>query len=59
MLQWLSMNWQTVLVASVLGSIVAVIIIKMIKDKKAGRSGCGCGCDGCALSDQCKGKITK
>lgn len=32
---------------------VAAVIIKKVKDKKAGKSGCGCGCSGCPSKGQC------
>ncbi len=48
----------TVIVALVLVGIVAAIISKMVKDKKAGKScGCGCGCSGCSgcqMAGSCK-----
>lgn len=30
------------------GGAVAAIVYKKIKDAKAGKSGCGCGCPGCS-----------
>ena len=55
MIMWMLINWQSMLIGSILllGFIVAVR--KMIADKKAGK-GCGCGCEGCALSSQCHGE---
>lgn len=32
---------------------VAAVIIKKIKDAKAGKPGCGCGCAGCSSKDKC------
>ena len=37
----------------VLAAIVSMIVIKMVKDKKAGKSSCGCGCASCALNGKC------
>jgi hypothetical protein len=32
----------------------------MIRDKKAGKSSCGCGCANCAMAGKChSGKVTK
>ena len=44
-----------IIVGGILLVIVALIVVKMIKDKKAGRSSCGCGggCSGCASSSIC------
>ena len=43
----------SVIICTVLAAVVALIIRKMIKDKKQGKSGCGCGCSGCAMKDSC------
>ena len=57
-----------IIVGGILLVIVASIVVKMIRDKKAGRSSCGCGggCSGCAGSiichmdaEQIKKEITK
>lgn len=37
----------TVIVALVLASIVFLIIKKMVKNKKEGKSSCGCNCENC------------
>ena len=50
---WLSSNLGTILVAAVILLIVAAVICKMLKDKKNGRSSCGCGCENCAMSGTC------
>lgn len=44
-----------IIVGGILIVIVASIVVKMIRDKKAGRSSCGCGggCSGCAGSNIC------
>lgn len=55
MLGWLFVNWQSILIGSILLLGVVLIIRKLIRDKKSGK-GCGCGCEGCALSSQCHGK---
>lgn len=31
----------------------AAVVIKKIKDKKAGKSGCGCGCSNCPSKGKC------
>ena len=47
MLNWFALNWGTIVVCVVLAAIVAGIIIKMRKDKKAGKSSCGGNCKAC------------
>ena len=42
----------TVLICAGLVAIVALVIAYLIKNKKAGKSSCGCGCSGCAMRDK-------
>jgi flagellar biogenesis protein FliO len=53
MLLWLETNLGTILVALVLIAIVALIVRKLIRDKRSGRSSCGCGCANCAMHGKC------
>ncbi len=43
----------TAIVLLVLVLISALIIIKLVRDKKAGKSSCGCGCAACPMSSAC------
>ena len=57
MLQWLLDNWATVLICMALVAVIAAVIVKLIKDKKKGKSSCGCNCAHCAMAGSChKGK---
>lgn len=56
MLQWLAENWVTLVLASVLVGIVAAVIVKLVRDKKKGKSSCGCGCANCAMAGSCHTK---
>lgn len=53
MLAWLSENIATIIICAVLIAVVAAIIIHMVKNKKKGKSSCGCGCADCPMSDSC------
>jgi hypothetical protein len=53
MLLWLQNNLGTILVCVVLLVVVAWIVGKMIKDKRKGKSSCGCECQNCAMHGQC------
>lgn len=53
MLGWLVANLSTIIVCAVLIAVVAAIIVSMLRDKKKGKSSCGCGCANCAMSDTC------
>ena len=50
---WMITNLGTIIVALTLIAIVAVIIFRIAKNKKAGKSSCGCGCENCAMRGQC------
>ena len=39
----------TTIVVAVLAVIVALIVFFRIKARRAGKSGCGCGCENCAM----------
>ena len=50
MLDWLFQNIATILICILLIGIVAAILIHMIRQKKQGKSSCGCGCSQCLCS---------
>ncbi len=52
MIQFLVDNLPTILVSLLLALIVAAVIVKLVKDKKQGKSA-GCGCKGCPNSAMC------
>jgi len=53
MLSWIADNIWTVLICVVLIAIVTAIVVKLVKDKKKGKSACGCNCAHCALAGTC------
>lgn len=53
MLVWLAENIGTILILAALIAIVAAIIVSMRRDKKRGKSSCGCGCAHCAMNGSC------
>ncbi len=44
-----------IIVAAV--AVVIGVIIKSIRDKKNGKTGCGCGCDSCPSRGACGGSL--
>ena len=52
---WLMDNLGTILVSVVLVAIVVLIVRKQIRDRLAGRTSCGCGCENCASRGICHG----
>jgi len=61
MIAFLIENLATIIVGLVLAAVVALVIVKMRKDKRAGKSSCGCKCAGCSNSSACHGgsKVSK
>ena len=53
MLAFIGDNLATVLVCLVLAAIVAAIIVKLVRDKRKGKSNCGCNCAHCAMAGSC------
>lgn len=53
MLQWLLDNWATVLICMALVAVIAAVIVKLIKDKKKGKSSCGGNCGCCPMGGAC------
>lgn len=53
MLEFLSANLGTIIVLVVLAIIVGAIIYKMFRDKKKGKSSCGCNCASCPMANEC------
>ncbi|MEE0859143.1 MAG: FeoB-associated Cys-rich membrane protein [Acutalibacteraceae bacterium] len=56
MISWFVANIGTIILCLVLVVIVALIISNMIKNKKQGKTSCGCGCQNCPMSGSCHSK---
>ena len=56
MLTWLSQNLAATAVSAVLIAIVVLIIVKLVRDRRAGKSSCGCNCSTCAMHGRCHKK---
>ncbi len=59
MLEWIKDNIGTIIVGAALVLLIAFIIVRMVKNKKQGKSACGCGCSDCAMKASCKGNKKK
>ena len=53
MLIWLSANWINIVLVAVLVLIVGLLLRSMIRNKKAGKSSCGCNCASCGACAGC------
>ncbi len=60
MMDWIMKNLGTILVLAVVALICGLIVWKIVRDKKKGKSStCGCGCGGCAMSEFCHSEKKK
>ncbi len=55
MLHWISANLGTIVIAGALLVVILLISIHLIRNKKSGKSSCGCGCAHCAMAGKCHG----
>ena len=53
MIAYVASHMGYIIVTLVLVLIVAAVIARMVRDKRAGKGGCGCGCKGCANAPYC------
>lgn len=56
MLSWLAANAATIIISVILAVLVIAVIVKMIRDKRNGRTSCSCGCSNCAMQGTCHQK---
>ena len=54
MLDWFAANLGTILISLVLAVIVTLIVVYLLRQKKAGKSSCGANCAHCAMHGQCR-----
>ena len=55
MLTWLAANLANIVIIVVLAFVVGLAVRSMIRNKKAGKSSCGCDCASCASRGSCAG----
>ena len=53
MLDWFAAHLGTILISLVLLVIVSLIVVYLLRQKKAGKSSCGANCAHCAMHGQC------
>jgi len=44
---------QDIIVGLIVAVAIVLVVVKIIRDKKKGRSSCGGGCSGCAMYGTC------
>ena len=53
MLTYIASHWGYIVITLLLVLIAAAIIAGMVRERRSGRSGCSCGCNGCANAPYC------
>lgn len=53
MMKFLSENLGTIITGIVIAGVITAVIFKMVKDRKKGKSSCGCDCGCCSNSKLC------
>ena len=53
MFAWIAENIGTILITLALITLVALIVKTMAKDRKKGKTSCGCNCAHCAMHGTC------
>ncbi|MBE6624578.1 MAG: FeoB-associated Cys-rich membrane protein [Ruminococcaceae bacterium] len=56
MFQFILDNIGTIAVSLLLLGIVCAIIIRSVRNKRQGKTSCGCGCSSCAMSCLCQNR---
>ncbi|MBR2024600.1 MAG: FeoB-associated Cys-rich membrane protein [Clostridia bacterium] len=52
-MNWLIENIGSIIVVCALAVIVTLIVISNVKNKKKGKSNCGCDCSNCSMNGIC------
>ena len=55
MTEWIREQLPTILVSLVLVAAVAAAVAGMVRDRRKGKTSCGCGCAHCAMRGACHG----
>jgi ABC-type proline/glycine betaine transport system permease subunit len=53
MLSFIAANLATILIGAVVFAILALIVVKLFRDRKKHASSCSGGCSGCPSAKQC------
>ena len=54
MFHWIAENWATILISLLLLALVVWIVVSLLKNRKKGKSSCGCNCAHCAMAGSCQ-----
>lgn len=56
MFNWIARNLSTIIICLVLAAVVVLIIVSLVKDKRKGKSSCGCKRAHCPMAGSCHKK---
>ena len=59
MVTFIAQHGGEMVVCLVLLLIVGAIIVRMVRDRRAGKGGCGCNCGGCPNAGTCHPETAK
>lgn len=59
MFTWIANNIWTIVICVVLLAVIGLAVWSLVKDKKKGKSSCGCNCAHCAMAGSCHGQKKK
>lgn len=53
MLSWFAENLSTILIGTALAVVAALIIVQLVRNRRRGKTSCGCGCRNCPMNGDC------
>ena len=56
MFTWIANNIWTIVICVVLLAVIGLAVRSLVRDKKKGKSSCGCNCAHCAMAGACHGQ---
>ena len=59
MISWIVANAGTIAAALIVLAVAGGALFVVLRDKKRGKSSCGCNCAHCAMAGSCHGKQSK
>ena len=54
--EWITGNIGNIIIAFIVAAVISAAVISMIRKRERG---CGCGCEGCAVKNNCHKKHRK
>lgn len=55
MIHWVAQNLGTICICAIVLLLIGVALFSLLKDRRNGKSSCGCGCSGCSMRGVCHG----